>query len=66
MIRPSIKGQRLAALFLLGFLLLNYPLLDLFAGPSQVLGIPALYVYVFAVWALLIALMALAVEKGGD
>jgi hypothetical protein len=66
MIRPSIKGQRLAALFLLGFLLLNYPLLDLFAGPSYVFGIPALYVYVFAVWALLIALMALAVEKGGD
>jgi len=66
MIRPSIKGQRLAALFLLGFLLLNYPLLDLFAGPSHVLGIPALYVYVFAVWALLIALMALVVEKGGD
>ncbi len=66
MIRPSIKGQRLAALFLLGFLLLNYPLLDLFAGPGYVLGIPALYVYVFAVWALLIALMAFAVEKGGD
>jgi hypothetical protein len=66
MIRPSIKGQRLAALFLLGFLLLNYPLLDLCAGPSHVLGIPALYVYVFAVWALLIALMALAVEKSGD
>ena len=66
MIRPSIKGQRLAALFLLGVLLLNYPLLDLFAGPSSVLGVPALYIYVFAVWALLIALMALAVEKGGD
>ena len=43
-----------AALFLLGFLLLNYPLLDLFAGPSHILGIPALYVYVFAAWALLI------------
>ena len=66
MIRPSIKGQRLAALFLLGFLLLNYPLLDLFAGPGHVLGIPALYIYVFAVWALLVALMALVVEKGGD
>jgi hypothetical protein len=66
MIRPSIKGQRLAALFLLGFLLFNYPLLDLFARTSHVFGIPVLYVYVFAVWALLIALMALAVEKGGD
>jgi hypothetical protein len=66
MIRPSLKGQRLAALFLLGFLLLNYPLLDLLAGPGQVFDIPALYVYVFAVWAALIALMVLAVEKGGD
>ena len=66
MIRPSIKGQRLVALFLLGFLLLNYPLLDLVAGAGHVLGIPALYVYVFAIWAALIALMALVVEKGGD
>jgi len=63
MIRPSIKGQRLAALFLLGFLLFNYPLLTLFAGASQVLGIPVLYAYVFLVWALLIGLMALVVEK---
>src|SRR5712691_4729355 len=66
MIRPSIKGQRLAALFLLGFLLFNYPLLNLFAGPGQVWGIPLLYVYVFAVWALLIGLMALVVEKRND
>ncbi len=66
MIRPSIKGQRLAALFLLGFLLLNYPLLTLFAGVSQVLGIPVLYAYVFVVWALFIGLMALVVEKRND
>jgi hypothetical protein len=66
MIRPSIKGQRLVALFLLGFLLYNYPLLDLFAGPGRLWGIPVLYVYVFAVWALLIGLMALVVEKRTD
>jgi hypothetical protein len=66
MIRPSIKGQRLVALFLLGFLLLNYPLLNLFAGSGQVLGIPVLYAYVFAVWALLIGLMALVIEKRDD
>ena len=66
MIRPSIKGQRLVALFLLGVLLLNYPLLNLFAGPSEVLGIPVLYAFVFAVWALLIGLMALVVEKRKD
>jgi hypothetical protein len=66
MIRPSIKGQRLVALFLLGVLLLNYPLMNLFAAPSQVLGIPVLYAYVFAVWALLIGVMALVVEKLKD
>ena len=66
MIRPSIKGQRLAALFLLGFLLFNYPLLTLLAGSIHVFGIPMLYFYVFAVWALLIGLMALVIEKRND
>ena len=66
MIRPSLKGQRLAALFLLGLFLLNYPLLNLFASASELLGIPVLYAYVFAVWALLIGAMALVVEIRGD
>ena len=66
MISPSVKGQRLVALFLLGCLLFNYPLLDLFAGPGEVFGIPLLYVYVFAAWALLLALMAVVVEKRSD
>ena len=66
MIRPSIKGQRLVALFLLGLLLLNYPLLNLFANANRILGIPLLYAYVFAVWALLIGLMALVVERRKD
>ncbi len=66
MIRPSIKGQRLVALFLLGSLLLNYPLLNLFASDNSLLGIPVLYAYVFTTWALLIALMALVVEKRSD
>lgn len=66
MIQPNIKGQRLAALFLLGFLLLNYPLLGLFASPVRILGIPVLYAYVFIVWAVLIGLMVLAIEKRSD
>jgi hypothetical protein len=66
MIRPSVKGQRLVALFLLGLLLLNYPLLNLFANANRILGIPLLYAYVFAVWALLIGLMALVVERRKD
>ena len=66
MIRSSIKGQRLVALFLLGSLLLNYPLLNLFSRDNFVLGIPVLYAFVFSVWALLIALMALVVEERSD
>ena len=66
MIRSSLKGQRLVALFLLGCLLLNYPLVSLFAGPTHVLGVPLLYVYIFVAWALLIALIAIVVERSND
>jgi hypothetical protein len=66
MIRPSVKGQRLIALFLLGCLLFNYPLLNLVSYRGEVFGIPMLYVYVFSVWALLIGLMAIVVEMRGD
>ena len=59
----SLKGQRLAALFLLGTLLFNYPLLQLFARGDLVLGVPLIYCYVFSAWAVLIGLMALVVER---
>jgi hypothetical protein len=57
------KGQRLTALCVLGCLLFNYPILALFHVQGFVLGIPALYAYIFAAWALLIALMAWMVER---
>lgn len=57
-------GERLSALFLLGVVLFNPLLLDVFdAGPDVVLlGIPILYLYVFVAWAILIALMTVVVE----
>lgn len=61
--KPNVKGQRMIALFLLGNLLFNYPLLALFNKPETVLGIPVLYVYVFGAWAGLIALLAYIAEK---
>ena len=66
MTRSSLKGQRLVALFLLGCLLLNYPLISLFAGVAQLLGVPVLYIYVFLAWALLIAAMAVVIERRSD
>jgi len=59
----EIRGQRLIALCLLGFLLFNYPILALFNVPSTVLGTPVLYAYIFFAWAVLIALMAWVIEK---
>ena len=66
MIRSSLKGQRLIAVFLLGCLLLNYPIASLFAGDAELFGVPILYVYVFLAWGVLIALMALVVGRRSD
>ena len=63
MIRPSVKGQRLTALFLLGCLLFNDPVLSLFSTGAKIFGVPLLYAYIFAAWALLIALIAFVIEK---
>ena len=57
------RGQRLAALFLLGCLLFNYPLLQLFARDGAIFGVPLLYCYVFGAWGAFIGLMALVVER---
>lgn len=57
------RGQRLIALFAFGCLLFNYPVLSLFNVPAQALGVPVLYAYIFAAWALLIMLMAFAAES---
>ncbi|MCU7813070.1 MAG: hypothetical protein KZQ77_17840 [Candidatus Thiodiazotropha sp. (ex Notomyrtea botanica)] len=54
--------ERLIALFLLGVLALNYPLLHLFGEASLWLGIPVLYLYLFCCWFVLIVLMALLME----
>ena len=61
--RQGIDTQRLIALFLLGWVLFNFPMLSLFNQQATLLGIPSLYVYIFAAWALVIALMAWIAER---
>jgi hypothetical protein len=56
------RGQRFVALCMLGLLLFNYPILALFNVSGTLFGVPVLYVYIFAAWAALIALMALVAE----
>ena len=63
MLRRTLIGQRLIALFLLGWLAFNYPLLSLFNGTSTWFGIPRLYAYLFVTWLVFIGLMAFIAEK---
>ncbi|MBT9497265.1 MULTISPECIES: hypothetical protein [Zoogloea] len=63
MIKATLTGQRLVALFLLGWVLVNYPILSVFDVPRAWFGIPVLYLYVFGVWAAAIALMAWIIER---
>ena len=64
MLRTEAKGQRLVALFILGCLLFNYPLLALFNVRGSFFGVPVLYAYIFIAWAALIALVAAVMERG--
>ena len=64
MLGPGRTRERLTALFFLGVLMLVPPLLVIFNTPTRILGVPALYLYLFVAWALLIALLALAIERG--
>ena len=57
-----MKKQRLAALFLVGFLLLNYPVFSLFDRSFLILQIPLLYFYVFLVWICIILFAWLIIQ----
>lgn len=64
MYHSRLVAQRLVALFLLGCLLFNFPLLALFNRQGEIAGIPLLYAYVFGVWLALIVLIAVVSERG--
>lgn len=60
----KVEGRwrnRAAALFALGFVLLNYPLLSIVAGGTAA-GWPVLWLFLTGVWALLIAATAWLAE----
>jgi hypothetical protein len=55
--------QRLVALFVLGGLCFNFPLLALWDGKVWVWGLPLFPVALFVLWAGLIGLLAWLVER---
>jgi hypothetical protein len=62
MLRRTMRRDRLIGLFIVAAILFNPPILNLVGG--SVFGWPALFVYLFGAWALVIAGVALVVERG--
>jgi hypothetical protein len=60
----GLRAQRLLALFALGWLLLNLPLLTLWDRDVTVFGLPLLPAALFTGWALLIVLAGWVAERG--
>ncbi|MBS0592676.1 MAG: hypothetical protein JSR84_04310 [Proteobacteria bacterium] len=60
----GLGAQRLLALFFAGLSLFNFPLLALWDRDALVFGVPLFPAALFALWALLIALLALILERG--
>ena len=64
--RSSLTRQRLVLVFLAGVLLFFSPLLSLFDRQALWLGVPVLYLYLFAAWAVLIAVTAWIAGSGDE
>jgi len=61
MLRRTVRRDRMIGLFVLGVVLFNPPVLNLFGG--TLFGWPALYVYLFGAWALIIIGIAFVSER---
>ncbi len=57
------KKERIIALFILGCLAFNYPILALFSRPTLCFGLPTLFLYLFMFWAFFILVLALVMGK---
>jgi len=63
-VKPSgALETRVVCLFLAGCLLFNFPLISLFNVDARVFGVPLLYAYLFAAWALLIVAVGVLMER---
>jgi hypothetical protein len=56
-VQADVKAK-LLAMTALAAACFTYPLLSLFDRPVQVLGVPLVWAYLFLVWALLVAAVA--------
>jgi hypothetical protein len=61
--RDEDRGKRLIAVFLLGLVLINFPLLAVVEAGKHLFGLPPVFLYLYGAWAGLIVLLALIVER---
>lgn len=64
--KHKLESQRLLALFAAGCLLLNYPLIALWNRDARLWGLPLFPLALFALWGLLIAVLAWLMERRPD
>ena len=57
------KSWRLIGIFLLAAVLLNFPIIGIFDSNARLWGVPALYLYLFGIWGLLIILTWQTAER---
>ena len=62
----GLRSQRLMALFAVGALLFNFPLLALWDRDALFLGLPLFPAALFLLWALIILALAVIVESAGE
>ena len=58
--------EKLTLLFVLGALLLNYPVLAIFNRAETLAGMPVLYLYLFGLWAVGIAAVVVLARSRWD
>jgi len=63
MSHTELSSERLIALFILGVFLFTPPFLFIFDRSTLIAGIPALFLYLFVAWCVIITLMMLLVEQ---
>lgn len=61
--KETLKSQYLVTLFFAGVFLLNYPLMGIYNINKKQLGIPVLYLFVFALWLMVILLTYWIIRK---
>lgn len=65
MTRPGATGERSIVTFLFAVLAFSPPVLSIFSADVFVFGVPLLFLYLFVVWAAIVALVAWIADFGG-